>query len=39
MDSLQRTFPGVIERAEVRLDGTCKNCLKHQKKAEKAVGR
>ena len=31
MDSLERTFPGLIEKTEVRLDGICKNCLKHQK--------
>lgn len=27
-DSLQRTFPGQIERVEIRVDGICKNCLK-----------
>jgi Fur family ferric uptake transcriptional regulator len=31
MESLERTFPGLIEKVEVRLDGVCKNCLKlHQ---------
>jgi Fur family transcriptional regulator, ferric uptake regulator len=24
---LERTFPGAIEKVEVRLDGICKNCL------------
>jgi Fur family ferric uptake transcriptional regulator len=28
MESLERTFPGLIEKAEVRLDGLCKNCLR-----------
>jgi len=31
MDSLGRTFPGIIKRAEVRLDGICRNCLKLKK--------
>jgi len=31
MDSLERAFPGLIKRAEVRLDGICRNCLKLQK--------
>ena len=31
MESLERTFPGLIEKTEVRLDGICKNCLKFQK--------
>lgn len=26
--SVKRTFPGLIEKVEVRLDGICKNCLK-----------
>lgn len=25
---LQRTFPGQIEKIEIRLDGICKNCLR-----------
>ena len=25
---LERTFPGRIERVEIRVDGVCKNCLK-----------
>ena len=25
---MQRTFPGLIENVEVRVDGVCKNCLK-----------
>ena len=28
MGSLERTYPGVIDRAELRFDGICKNCLK-----------
>jgi Fur family ferric uptake transcriptional regulator len=31
MDSLKRTFPGLIEKVEVRIDGICKNCLKQRK--------
>ena len=27
-DPLEKTFPGRIEKVEVRVDGTCKNCLK-----------
>lgn len=26
--ALQKTFPGKIDKVEVRLDGICKNCLK-----------
>lgn len=29
MESLERTFPGLVEKAEIRLEGICKNCLKH----------
>jgi Fur family ferric uptake transcriptional regulator len=28
MDNFSRTFPGEIDKLEMRLDGTCKNCLK-----------
>ncbi len=28
MQSMQRTFPGIIENVEVRADGVCKNCLR-----------
>ncbi len=28
MGSLERTYPGVIEHVEVRVDGVCRNCLK-----------
>jgi len=28
--NLQKTFPGEIDRIEIRVDGTCKNCLKLQ---------
>lgn len=31
MDPIKRTFPGFIEKAEVRLDGICKNCLRLHK--------
>jgi len=27
MQPMQRTFPGLIENVEVRIDGICKNCL------------
>jgi len=27
-DYLQKTFPGKIDRVEIRVDGICKNCLK-----------
>lgn len=29
-DSLWKTFPGRIDKIEVRVDGICKNCLKMQ---------
>jgi len=29
-ESLKKTFPGEIQRVEVRVDGICKNCLKQQ---------
>ncbi len=28
-ESLQKTFSGEISRVEIRIDGICKNCLKH----------
>ncbi len=28
VESLSKTFPGRIDKVEVRLDGICKNCLK-----------
>jgi Fur family ferric uptake transcriptional regulator len=28
LQPMQRTFPGLIENVEVRVDGVCKNCLK-----------
>ena len=28
MTLLERTFPGTIEGAQIRIDGICKNCLK-----------
>ena len=27
-DPLWKTYPGRIEKVEVRVDGVCKNCLK-----------
>lgn len=29
-EELTKTFPGQIERVEVRVDGICKNCLRQQ---------
>ena len=29
---LKRTFPGLIEKAEIRIDGICKNCLRKQRR-------
>ncbi len=29
MGNLNKTFPGKIDRVEVRVDGICKNCLRH----------
>ncbi len=29
-ENLRNTFPGEIERVEVRVDGLCKNCLKQK---------
>ena len=28
LQSMQRTFPGMIENVAVRVDGVCKNCLR-----------
>jgi len=33
MQSMQRTFPGIIENVEVRVDGVCKNCLRAERKS------
>ena len=33
MQPMQRTFPGVIENVEVRIDGVCKNCLRTERKS------
>ena len=33
MENIVRTFPGFIEKAEVRLDGICKNCLKRKNRS------
>ena len=32
MEALNRTFPGVIEKAQVRLDGVCKTCLRRHRR-------
>lgn len=32
MESLKKTYPGVIEKVEIRVDGICKNCLKKSRK-------
>ena len=29
-DAIQKTFPGRIDKVEVRVDGICKNCLNRQ---------
>jgi Fur family ferric uptake transcriptional regulator len=31
-DALQRTFPGLIQKVEIRVDGLCKSCLRLQQK-------
>ena len=31
-DALQRTFPGLIRKVEIRVDGVCKSCLRLQRK-------
>jgi Fur family ferric uptake transcriptional regulator len=33
MQTMQRTFPGIIENVEVRVDGVCKNCLPAERKS------
>ncbi len=33
MQSMQRTFPGIIENVEIRVDGVCKNCLRTERKS------
>jgi len=37
-ESLKETFPGVIDKVEVRLDGMCKNCLRRKKAASDSAG-
>lgn len=32
IEPLRKTFPGVIENAQIRIDGICKNCLKLSQK-------
>ena len=31
MENLKKTFPGKVERVEIRVDGICRNCLKKKK--------
>jgi Fur family ferric uptake transcriptional regulator len=33
MAPMQRTFPGLIENVEVRVDGVCKNCLRIERES------
>jgi hypothetical protein len=37
MDKVMRTFPGIIEKVEVRLDGVCKTCLRNNKKIIQSI--
>ncbi len=32
VETFRRTFPGMVEKVEVRIDGLCKNCLKQRQK-------
>jgi Fur family ferric uptake transcriptional regulator len=34
MQSMERTFPGLIENVEVRVDGVCKNCLRSERRSD-----
>jgi Fur family transcriptional regulator, ferric uptake regulator len=34
LDPMQRSFPGLIENIEIRVDGICKNCIRRNKKSE-----
>ena len=29
MEPLRKTYPGIIEKVEIRVDGICKNCMRH----------
>ncbi len=31
VEDIQKTFPGLIQKMEIRLDGICKNCLRNHK--------
>ncbi|UCF92695.1 MAG: transcriptional repressor [Desulfobacterales bacterium] len=33
LEPIQRTFPGLIDNVEIRVDGICKNCLRFEKRA------
>jgi Fur family ferric uptake transcriptional regulator len=32
VNTIQSTYPALIERVEVRLDGVCKTCLRQQRR-------
>ena len=32
LEPMQRSFPGLIENVEIRVDGICKNCIRRNKK-------
>ena len=34
LEPMQRSFPGLIENVEIRVDGICKNCIRRNKKLE-----
>ncbi|MFO8084980.1 MAG: Fur family transcriptional regulator [Desulfobacterales bacterium] len=33
MEEILRTFPGIVDKVEVRLDGICKTCLRNRKES------
>lgn len=37
--TLQRTYPGMIENVEIRVDGVCKNCMRGEPAATSAENR
>lgn len=36
-EALQKTYPGQIDKVEVRIDGICKNCLRTQLQVKKIM--
>ncbi len=34
LDPMHRSFPGLIENVEVRVDGICKNCMRRSKRSQ-----